>query len=1066
MRAAEAARQQRSRRCAGLLVLVVVLVTVAVVLAVVLTLGSGGQCERSAAVSSGDTLDADLATCPPRQSVVGGGISTETRIQVDLIEGLQLFNTTYPGVNIIPGPHSFTPALSLSGDTRQVRLPDAVLERAVSLLTTSAEFTILASVRQQPQNAGTIVAFSFDANRFLEVQSSGRTDEIRFHYTRRRQDPDRGGGPPDVHMESFRYRLADDHWHRLAVSVSGHQLDLYVDCHHVHSRVIHTPERNATALEMPLQLWLGQRNERHFRFQGAVQDVKLVFGPHGYLAQCPDLDATCPSCGQFRSLQAAVVHLEKTVEELTQRLRMAEESLKQLETCECQRSCHFNNTFRADGTSWMDGCRICACMKGEVKCRPMKCPTLNCSNPIIENGECCPKCKGECFLNQRSYEHGEKVAIDRCMTCECHDSVMQCSTIIPEQHCPPLQCPPEQRLNMSGECCQFCRDTDYCAQARPECDPHATCVNLQASFMCQCNDGYKGDGKTCEDLDECKSRGGFHGHQCGPNTVCRNTVGSYECDCLPGYQRHDAYMCVERNECLDGSHNCHPTATCVNTPGSFQCHCPEGYSGNGTDCSPICSQPCENGGRCVAPDNCSCRRGFGGPSCEADIDECSVGLHQCHPHSECVNMPGWYHCQCRDGYRADPDYSTLGTTCIDVDECSENLHTCDPQATCVNTNGSYTCECVGLQCTNNCTVGDEVHPHGSSWPDSERACHTCLCLDGVTTCQPRPCDCSDPDVDVTCCPKCDSSSGCFHQTRPNVRFRNGDRWLHQCQLCECLAGEIDCWQQQCPPVACSNPVWPEGDCCPRCEDDPCAAPANRSTAAPCNIAAPPQALASAAHWRTLQAHCPDCRCKVPFCEKLVSKNSACVPRTASFGAATLATVSVLLAQRLLVSTCLEESGESPAERTSRSRPPASSGRGSAPRRQSPQRAAPSEHRQRAAPRRPRATPRRQRVALCRQRAAPCRQTAPRRQRAAPCRQRAAPCRQRVAPCPQTAPRRQAPRQAAPLSSHRPPPASSVTLRPRGTPVREGRARRRPVRWTWHTTPPLGRRRRPRSPSRQ
>ena len=48
--------------------------------------------------------------------------------------------------------------------------------------------------------------------------------------------------------------------------------------------------------------------------------MKLVFGPHGYLAQCPDLDATCPSCGQFRSLQAAVVHLEKTVEELTHRV--------------------------------------------------------------------------------------------------------------------------------------------------------------------------------------------------------------------------------------------------------------------------------------------------------------------------------------------------------------------------------------------------------------------------------------------------------------------------------------------------------------------------------------------------------------------------------------------------------------------------------------------------------------------------------------------------------------------------------------------------------------------------
>ena len=54
---------------------------------------------------------------------------------------------------------------------------------------------------------------------------------------------------------------------RLAVSVSGHQLDLYVDCQHVHSRVINAPETNASSLEAPLQLWLGQRNARHFRFQ-------------------------------------------------------------------------------------------------------------------------------------------------------------------------------------------------------------------------------------------------------------------------------------------------------------------------------------------------------------------------------------------------------------------------------------------------------------------------------------------------------------------------------------------------------------------------------------------------------------------------------------------------------------------------------------------------------------------------------------------------------------------------------------------------------------------------------
>ena len=45
-------------------------------------------------------------------------------------------------------------------------MPEAVLDRATALLATSAEFSVLASVKQQPQNAGTIVAFSFDTNRW------------------------------------------------------------------------------------------------------------------------------------------------------------------------------------------------------------------------------------------------------------------------------------------------------------------------------------------------------------------------------------------------------------------------------------------------------------------------------------------------------------------------------------------------------------------------------------------------------------------------------------------------------------------------------------------------------------------------------------------------------------------------------------------------------------------------------------------------------------------------------------------------------------------------------------
>lgn len=35
-------------------------------------------------------------------------------------------------------------------------------------------------------------------------------------------------------------------------------------------------------------------------------------------------------------------------------------------------------------------------------------------------------------------------------------------------------------------------------------------------------------------------------------------------------------------------------------------------------------------------------------------------------------------------------------------------------------------------------------------------------------------------------------------------------------------GEFDCWDIECPPLTCDKPLpLAPGDCCPRCEDDPC-----------------------------------------------------------------------------------------------------------------------------------------------------------------------------------------------------------------------------------------------------
>lgn len=53
-----------------------------------------------------------------------------------------------------------------SGTTRQLKVPDAVYNRAIQLLRDADELTIAAVVRQERANTGSIVSFSLDSNRY------------------------------------------------------------------------------------------------------------------------------------------------------------------------------------------------------------------------------------------------------------------------------------------------------------------------------------------------------------------------------------------------------------------------------------------------------------------------------------------------------------------------------------------------------------------------------------------------------------------------------------------------------------------------------------------------------------------------------------------------------------------------------------------------------------------------------------------------------------------------------------------------------------------------------------
>ncbi|XP_020719830.2 protein kinase C-binding protein NELL1 isoform X2 [Bombus terrestris] len=869
-----AAPRPGRRRTGGNAIRILLLATAAAFFALAVSPVSGttNKKEEETAVATvgvtEETTDV-LGTRSRTRSESGGGI--------DLLEALQLHNTTRQGVTQVPGLVRLKPAYYLQGEERELRLNEASFKQAATLLRQVPEFTIAAALRQEEANSGTIVAFSHGNNRYLELQSSGRKDELRLHYVSRRDG--------NVHVEAFPFRLADAAWHKVALSVSGSQVELLVDCHPLYRRLLRPgpPDTNFTLPQ--LQLWVGQRNARHFLFKGALQDVQLIPGPHGYLSQCPQLDSSCPTCGQFSILQNTVEQLMHNLNELTHRLAAAEGRISRVEECECQKSCRANGTVHEDGATWEKGCQQCSCVHGEIECRPTPCAPVTCKNPVISQGQCCPTCLKQCYLHGVIYDHGEKVSPKQCVECDCFDGSFTCQRFDTETRCPPLPCPPSEQISVAEECCKFCPGVDYCAKGH-KCHANASCLNLQTTYACHCDIGFQGDGHNCHDIDECKQQGGSEGHHCNANTKCVNVIGSYTCECLPGYHRVDKFNCAELDECATGHHACDEHATCVNTAGSYYCICKDGYTGDGYTCKPVCNQTCQNGGECVAPGRCSCRRGYIGNSCELDLDECASDLHRCHQSSTCFNMPGWYYCRCKPGYRSALHDSTQGTQCVDIDECNdqtiERRHTCHPSAKCVNTEGGYECVCplqednrTMEECRLSCWFENREVRNGETLAPAGNPCRRCTCKDGVITCKDPICDCSAPGSHRDkCCPQCDPAASCRHQELHHLVFRSGERWIYQCQTCECLYGEIDCWQMECPPVTCSNPVTEDGDCCPRCEDDPCARelPGNGTSLSvltrprPCSYSG--IIHDSGSSWQDPNDKCTTCECKVPYCAQL------------------------------------------------------------------------------------------------------------------------------------------------------------------------------------------------------
>ncbi|XP_071951123.1 uncharacterized protein [Antedon mediterranea] len=153
--------------------------------------------------------------------------------------------------------------------------------------------------------------------------------------------------------------------------------------------------------------------------------------------------------------------------------------------------------------------------------------------------------------------------------------------------------------------------------------------------------------------------------------------------------------------------------------------CCYGWKRVGGQCIPICEQECVHG-KCVGPNKCQCDKGFTGPICNQDYNECGDMPWRCT--QRCMNTLGSYKCYCDHGYVLQQDQYTCsrdnrcdayrcvvgceqydngfrcicpdglrlapnGLSCIDIDECKEQLDNCAADRVCRNTFGNFFCSC-------------------------------------------------------------------------------------------------------------------------------------------------------------------------------------------------------------------------------------------------------------------------------------------------------------------------------------------------------------------------------------
>ncbi|KAI0208752.1 Kielin/chordin-like protein [Lamellibrachia satsuma] len=427
--------------------------------------------------------------------------------------------------------------------------------------------------------------------------------------------------------------------------------------------------------------------------------------------------------------------------------------------------CEFSKQRYMENSSFShpdDICQHCQCLAGEVRCQRKKCPETATCSHPVP-GRCCPLCD-RCMYQGKVYQNQQHFNPDPCVECACQDGNVECSEI----RCPVLTCPRPQKVE--GVCCPTCGGCIY--EGREHQDGTNWVSTENPCISCYCQGGVT----LCTDLTlncitPCQQPAKLPGLCCPVCPGCTHSGVTYKSGDVFSPTGDTCDMCT----CQDGNLVCQ-RQSCPTTV-----LCPQSALVPATKqaCCPTCTEV-----------HTRCTRDQVGLIVRPKDDPC-------------------YMCECKSEY----NWLCMREVCPLLD-CNLKDQVLTPGECCPH--------------CRSCLLADEAIwlKSGDTWRSPLEPCLTCLCEDGLVSCNRLTCpklQCADGlaeyQTDGDCCAKCVSRDllACNYEGKT---YQAGENFtVDVCTTCKCIGLEMKCHTKKCVRPECNSEEIPSlvpGICCPKC----------------------------------------------------------------------------------------------------------------------------------------------------------------------------------------------------------------------------------------------------------